>query len=95
MEIAIVDETEGSVGIAETPTEEDAATDFGGEEDAATGAVLKSGGMETPLFRAQVAGSSPSGQQKPCVRQNEPPGQPSANASVCCFTRLLSIVFWH
>jgi hypothetical protein len=41
------------------------------------GLVLKPGGSVTPLARAQVSGSSPSGQQYPFVRQKLPAGHAS------------------
>jgi len=66
------------VGVVTTGAGEDdgTAAEDGGADEGATGAVLKPAVRETPFARAHVAGSSPSGQQKPFVRQKDPPGQP-------------------
>jgi hypothetical protein len=42
-----------------------AGEDGAGADDAGAGAVLKPALRDTPFARAHVAGSSPSGQQKP------------------------------
>jgi hypothetical protein len=50
-------------------------------------AVLKPTGKETPLLEAQVAGSSPSGQQYPLVKQKLSLGQASSNITLVSVVR--------
>jgi len=62
-----------AAGVDDAEAEADADADA---ELSGAGAVLKPAGRVTPLAAAQLFGSSPLGQQKPWVRQKEPPGQP-------------------
>lgn len=63
------------LGTLETATEAVVSVAAGG--GALVSEVPKSSGSVTPLSMAQVLASTPSGQQKPLIKQNEPDGQGS------------------